>query len=69
MAEAIKNHNEGKLESDQLQTIKNTYNELVNKELDGRRGYSSAQKWGRWKHQQGTCQSLDVSVDSTRKTS
>ena len=69
MEKATNDHNEGKLESDQLKAIKDTYNELVNKELDSRRGCSSAQKWARWKHQQGTCQSLDVAVDSTRKAS
>ena len=55
------------MESDELQDIKDSFDEYVNEELENRAG-CSAQKYHRYKHQRGTYQSVDASVHRTRAT-
>ena len=66
--EAEQKYELGEIERDELQDIKDSFHDYVNKELESRTGNSSAQKYHRYKHQRGTYQSVDGSVHRTRTT-
>ena len=67
IAGAKKQFEDGKMDEDEFETIKASHNENMNKVLEGSSGNSATKKYARWKHQRGTFQSLDWSVDKSRK--